>query len=92
MFVLIILSIMCFLMVFKSPHAADAFFEGLVNIRIHALAFLPILFANFMLAAMFQSVFLLKKHSPDSRSRQGCVGLYESWEKLTCGPLHTCGR
>ena len=73
MFVLIIFSIMCFLMVFKSPQAADAFFEGLVNIFIHALAFLPILFAIFMLVAMFQSIFP-KKHSPDSRNRQGCVG------------------
>ena len=58
MFVLIILSIMCFLMVFKSPQAADTFFEGLVNIRIHALAFLPILFTIFMLVAIFQSIFL----------------------------------
>ena len=57
MFVLIIFSIMCFLMVFKSPQAADAFFEGLVNIFIHACALLPILLTVFVLAVMFQQTF-----------------------------------
>lgn len=42
---------------FKSSRTADTFFENLVNIFIHALAFLPILFAIFMLVAMFQSIF-----------------------------------